>query len=297
MLPPKQSYELSHNSVIKATAPCVCKIWLPPLYWVMSHIVDHCIITTRVQFSLLHYCIHCNTALMLPPKQHCELSNNSVIKAIAPCVCKIWLPSLLWVIVDHRITIQDVNLCTSVWSLTKTFKNLQRLLAHLLREIMNLQDYVYLRRYGLGNLDLRYFNTCVWWCSGIFCVWRTADRRTADGGLDVVCQEIQKVPYLRTADRFTIRIRRKNTASRISWQNGSKRWEFVRCVCWCAAPDVRVISLTFPVVKLFQLHKLLAFHNFLLVKKGQFFKSPFKQIYCYYLKIHVKSFLMTYHMA
>ena len=31
----------------------------------------------------------------------------------------------------------------------------------LLREIMNLQVYVYLRRYGLGNLDLRYFNTCV----------------------------------------------------------------------------------------------------------------------------------------
>jgi hypothetical protein len=25
---------------------------------------------------------------------------------------------------------------------------------------MNLQVYVYLRRYGLGNLDLRYFNTC-----------------------------------------------------------------------------------------------------------------------------------------
>jgi hypothetical protein len=62
-------------------------------------------------------------------------------------------------------------------------------------------------------------------------------------------------------------------------------------------PATRVISLTFPVVKLFQLNKLLAFHNFLLVKNGQIFKSSFKQIYCLYLKIHVKSFLMTYHMA
>jgi hypothetical protein len=94
MLPPKQYCDLSNNSVIKATAPCVCKIWLQPLYWVMSHVVDHCI-TTLIQSSKLHYCHRCNTALMLPPKQHCELSNNSVIKAIAPCVCKIWLPPLL----------------------------------------------------------------------------------------------------------------------------------------------------------------------------------------------------------
>jgi hypothetical protein len=42
------------------------------------------------------------------------------------------------------------------------------------------------------------------------------------GGLDVVCQEIKKMPYLRTTDRFTIRIRRKNTASRIFDRTGLK---------------------------------------------------------------------------
>ena len=42
-------------------------------------------------------------ALMLPINQNRVLFNNLVIKAIAPCICKIWLPSLLCVILDHCI--------------------------------------------------------------------------------------------------------------------------------------------------------------------------------------------------
>jgi uncharacterized membrane protein len=42
-------------------------------------------------------------ALMLPINQNRVVFNNLVIKAIAPCVCTIWLPSLLCVILDHCI--------------------------------------------------------------------------------------------------------------------------------------------------------------------------------------------------